>query len=1440
MARRWNSRLFLLTVFLAVLVLTVLGYKEACIANSPRSSYVNIVPVTEAAYNASFGVGTVQAKNPGHCGLFCLQNRACVTALFNRKSGDCNLMLETLHDMLFRESSVMSAANATDWFLVNIRNTGDESPKQPVDSEPCDSDRCSTGKCRATCDGQEAHCVGDNSQCPEHPVDNLRYYHLGVLNLNYDSPGKGIVANISYTKKHSFTALRVQWSGSLRGPYNTAGGCVRWYFKFNNMECGNPDTIEYMHHDNAATDLHRRGHMDGMCEGIPEGVVNIQMHQGNCFGFPLSTGYVGHHDESFIMVQEVDTRYSSASRTFDLPNQSPKFTTLYFPGSSASHYATIAVTLPDLNEVTVCYWQKMSSYAQTAMATFSYASSAVFNAFTIWIQSSGTILLSVLNTDSEVNWNSLTDNMWHQVCGMWRSSDGYWAVYVDSREAGSGTGLQTGQTIAGGGMIILGQDQDSLGGGFAATQSFTGYMTRINIWDVVLQPHGMGQCYSSTYGNVFAFDGANDIFLAGSVSTSADQDICLDQMIPTWGGNSGGAACFWPFTYKGQPQNLCLVDEEGRSRPWCGTTADYDADGLWGYCTVAGHGKGHNTDVIYTYGGSANGQICQFPFVYGGITYTACTAHGNSYAHPWCYAADGTWGYCITSEPMYALRTGSDCGGNDIISFSLNNYQECLDACSLRPDCLAIAYRPSDHYCWLKYKSCVSPSSSSDRWMLEKFIRDPIRKTFGGNSEGMACVLPFIYQDTVYHSCITVNHNQPWCATTTNYDLDGRWGNCLVLTSSYGEWKEADCSGNDIGTVHYRLVSGVDECESQCRLTGECRLAMYQAYSNNCWRKKFSCPSGSGWTYVKHSELVRTGKYYLRRYGSCAGGDISNAAVSSTYEECIWTCNAMKDCKSFYYDKSNSMCYPKNIQCAIIDTSCGTNCYVDTKIYPGKDFHRYESIPPRTVWQWRSLSTSKYAILSNHATPDLTEFTACYWGRSDYYDSSTWLSTVSYANSQTDNGILIMYRAASAGIRLHINSPYTDIDTMTNDNNWHHICLTWKSANGEWALYSDGLLLKTSTGLASGTTIAGGGTWILGQDQDCVGGCFSTSQAYVGYLTGVNVWDKVLDITAMGQTCQSELKGNVLSWQEILDTAVQHNIQSHKEDICGELALPSPCGAHSVINVQQHTVHNLNKGDNTGDVELMFIDYVKREEDTAVRVKWEGTLWLKGDTSKRWYVLFLINARKNDAFYLEGICEGIPAGKVRIRLLIGESRSSVNEVETGEANTGWLAVSRFMVEEIRMGHDIDAFEGSDGVMYQVPVFNIQQFYWDIQADTTDNGLLKSATYKKKSSLSTLRVKLIGDFDTPGGLCAKFYFKFNGQECTNPASIFVRTYTNPLMSDLRTFPIEGICKGLQSGDIVIDLYATNSCADVGFSGGPDITSGSRSNTRLIVEELHLSE
>ena len=64
--------------------------------------------------------------------------------------------------------------------------------------------------------------------------------------------------------------------------------------------------------------------------------------------------------------------------------------------------------------------------------------------------------------------------------------------------------------IRGGGVLVLGQDQDSLGGSFNAIESFIGEMTNVNIWDNVIKDQEimrMSESCLTGVGNVFQWRG---------------------------------------------------------------------------------------------------------------------------------------------------------------------------------------------------------------------------------------------------------------------------------------------------------------------------------------------------------------------------------------------------------------------------------------------------------------------------------------------------------------------------------------------------------------------------------------------------------------------------------------------------------------------------------------------------------------------------------------------------------------------------------------------------------------------------------------------------------------------------------------------------------------------------------------------------------------------
>ena len=77
------------------------------------------------------------------------------------------------------------------------------------------------------------------------------------------------------------------------------------------------------------------------------------------------------------------------------------------------------------------------------------------------------------------------------------------------------------------------------------------------------------------------------------------------------------------------------------------------------------------------------------------------------------------------------------------------------------------------------------------------------------------------------------------------------------------------------------------------------------------------------------------------------------------------------------------------------------------------------------------------------------------------------------------------------------------------------------------------------SGFQTGHIIKGGGIVVLGQEQDVLGGGFSTNQSFKGLLTNYNLWYDVLseiDIEQLSKSCRSG-EGTVFKWSDFLNSA---------------------------------------------------------------------------------------------------------------------------------------------------------------------------------------------------------------------------------------------------------------------------------------------------------------
>uniref|UniRef100_A0A672SHX8 Adhesion G protein-coupled receptor D2 n=1 Tax=Sinocyclocheilus grahami TaxID=75366 RepID=A0A672SHX8_SINGR len=163
--------------------------------------------------------------------------------------------------------------------------------------------------------------------------------------------------------------------------------------------------------------------------------------------------------------------------------------------TSKDGYARVKASFPPLSAVSVCVRLQWDPRHESVSTVFSYAAPVFLNEF----QLRGQIDEPKRNQDRKVHLALLiqgqhhhkaelpVDEDWHHVCVTWRSSDGFWAIYVDGKKGDSGKGNAQGNAkdIHGDGIFILGQDQDSFG--VTLTEPFFGNLTDLNVWGEALE-----------------------------------------------------------------------------------------------------------------------------------------------------------------------------------------------------------------------------------------------------------------------------------------------------------------------------------------------------------------------------------------------------------------------------------------------------------------------------------------------------------------------------------------------------------------------------------------------------------------------------------------------------------------------------------------------------------------------------------------------------------------------------------------------------------------------------------------------------------------------------------------------------------------------------------------------------------------------------------------
>ncbi|KAA8595309.1 neuronal pentraxin receptor b [Etheostoma spectabile] len=229
----------------------------------------------------------------------------------------------------------------------------------------------------------------------------------------------------------------------------------------------------------------------------------------------------GQHEKINKGIDTVNHRVTELEHTLTEPPFPDGFI-LSFPMRTNYMYGLVRKEITEMYAFTACVWLKAK---EGGIGTpFSYS---------IPGQPNELVLLQGVHNPVELLINdkvaqlplSLPQDEWQHICVSWTLRDGVWKAYQGGKMKGRGEGLAAWHPIKPGGVLILGQEQDTLGGHFDASQALVGELSQFNLWDRVLKPAevaALAECSSSALGNIAPWTDQDVDVYGGATKESLD------------------------------------------------------------------------------------------------------------------------------------------------------------------------------------------------------------------------------------------------------------------------------------------------------------------------------------------------------------------------------------------------------------------------------------------------------------------------------------------------------------------------------------------------------------------------------------------------------------------------------------------------------------------------------------------------------------------------------------------------------------------------------------------------------------------------------------------------------------------------------------------------------------------------------------------------------
>ncbi|XP_051736776.1 LOW QUALITY PROTEIN: pentraxin-related protein PTX3 [Ctenopharyngodon idella] len=244
---------------------------------------------------------------------------------------------------------------------------------------------------------------------------------------------------------------------------------------------------------------------------------------------------------------------------------------------------------------------------------------------------------------------------------------------------------------------------------------------------------------------------------------------------------------------------------------------------------------------------------------------------------------------------------------------------------------------------------------------------------------------------------------------------------------------------------------------------------------------------------------------------------------------------AMKSFSAYPKEQEASNADGGKLERALMATAADLQrVHVQLALFQRATAHRYLPSGCEMALLFPMRSKHIFAEVSPSMSMSLRSFTICLWAKVTQSLNKTVL--FSYGPKKNPQELQLLLARRSVLLTVGGETHLVEAHSVVTDGQWGHFCAAWSSEQGLATLWANGENVARVPGVAEGHVLSGDGFILLGQERSRSGVYrdLDSSVAFTGKMTGVNMWDHVLEAERIKEYANHDgscdCRGNVIGW----------------------------------------------------------------------------------------------------------------------------------------------------------------------------------------------------------------------------------------------------------------------------------------------------------------------